>query len=150
MTSLMLASEAGFTDVVSTLVKHGADVNLQNKDLYSALVLAATANKVEVVRLLCEKEGIQIDAKTVFGKTAAFMAAEFGRLEPLKILVQHGADVNELSKRGMSSLMLACVKGHTDIITYLIEEADANLKIRTSDSSVTEHSRESNFVLLFF
>eukprot|EP01042_Synura_sphagnicola_P008050 gene8050-10302_t len=48
------------------------------------------------------------------------MAAEFGQLEVVKLLKEYGADVNSVSKRGMTPVMLAAVKGHTGIVEYLV------------------------------
>ena len=52
MTALMRAAGEGYADMVTLLLKKGADMELQNKDNQSAWLFAAMGNHTEVVELL--------------------------------------------------------------------------------------------------
>jgi ankyrin repeat protein len=126
MTALMLAAEAGHADSVQLLLVHKADPNIQNADEYTALLLAAEAGHDEVARIICQflqesqtKREDGIDKQNKFGKTALIMAAEFNKLNVLKVLVSYGANVNHSSKRGQTALKLAAVKRNQDVVEYL-------------------------------
>lgn len=128
MTALMLAAEMGHLESVKMLLSKGADPNLKNADEYTALVLASEAGYVDVVKAICQHlkalnptaekvEGIDIPNK--FGKTPLIMAAEFNKIDVLKVLVSYNADINYKSKRGMTGLKLAAVKKNQAIVEYL-------------------------------
>jgi ankyrin repeat protein len=129
----MLAAEIGDAKSVEYLLNGGADVNKKNKDLYTALILAASNGHEAVCRLLCQNQKIIIDDTNKFGKSALIMAAEFGKLPCVKVLVEYKADINAVSGRGLSSLMLAAVKRNLDIVEYLTsQKANVLLKTHTS------------------
>jgi serine/threonine-protein phosphatase 6 regulatory ankyrin repeat subunit B len=126
MTALMLASEIGDSKSVAHLLQGGANVNLKNQDDYTALILASSCGHAEVCRLLCQNKGTIIDDKNKFGKSALIMAAEFGKLESVKTLLDFGADIDCCSDRGLSSLMLSSVKGMASTFSLLMFVNSAN------------------------
>ncbi|KAI9268192.1 ankyrin repeat-containing domain protein [Phascolomyces articulosus] len=52
----MIAASAGHLPVVESLVKHGADVSLQNEGGQTALHYAASKNRIDIVKLLLENK----------------------------------------------------------------------------------------------
>lgn len=71
---------------------HGANPNLHLVDEHKSLLAAvAELSSVEIARLLIERGGA-----TVRGSGAIIMAAEEGKLDMLKFLLERGADVNEV------------------------------------------------------
>jgi ankyrin repeat protein len=145
MTALMLAAEIKqkgtvtfrqHLDIIENLIDKKADVNLHNRDEYTALILAAEIGNKEVVDRLLNVEGIEIDAKNKFGKTALILSSENGHLEVVKLLKEHGANVLAVSKIKRSSLMLAAVKGHESIVKYLIQFPDTVLQRETTENDI--------------
>ncbi|OUM60262.1 hypothetical protein PIROE2DRAFT_30628, partial [Piromyces sp. E2] len=53
--------------------------------------------------------------------TPLLITSDKGHKAIIKILVEHGADINKENKRGETALSLAFNKGYKDIITYLIK-----------------------------
>ena len=63
--------------------------------------------------------GAEIDKVDSGGHTALSLAAEMGKLEVAKILVEHGADVKIKSKRGKTPLAKAKKYKRQDVVEYL-------------------------------
>ena len=84
----MSASLYGYTEVVDVLLGSGANINLQDKDEWSALMLASRRGHKEVVNLLLDK-GAQIDLQeNEEGKSAIFVACEEEHIEVVKLLLE--------------------------------------------------------------
>ena len=76
--------------IVELLLKNRADVNLKGPDGCTALMLAAEAKNLEIVKLLLETPGIEINAQTKDGYTALMLAAaEENNLEIVELLEKH-------------------------------------------------------------
>src|SRR5437867_12012443 len=62
------------------------------------------------------------DVGREYGTTALLYAAQKGNPEVVKILLDHGADVNaKETLSGMTPVMFAAFKGHTTIVRMLLE-----------------------------
>ena len=95
--ALVWACKSGRTEVLGRLVEAGARVNA---DVYrgTALIWAAVGNRVETAEWLIA-HGATVDLKATFGGlthgqgvTALHMAAQHGRMEMVKLLLERGAD----------------------------------------------------------
>ena len=76
----------------SLCLHHGANPNLHLVDEHKSLLAAvAELSSVEIARLLIERGGAQVK-----GSGAIVMAAEEGKLDMVKLLLDKGADVNEV------------------------------------------------------
>jgi len=84
-TALMSAARHGYGRVVAGLLRHGADINLQNSNGDTALILAALYNRPTIViRLL--RAGADARARTVTGRTALQCAREKGHTACIRML----------------------------------------------------------------
>jgi len=54
-------------------------------------------------------------------------AAESGRLELVKLLVEHGADLEFRNGSGQTPLIVASLQGQTDVVAYLLNHG-ANIE----------------------
>ena len=135
-------SYAGYEEVVSTLIKRGADVNFIGNDGKTPLILAA-GNSLQTTQLLLDN-GANVKAKGDDGMNA-FIQATLGILsgkvttEVLGLLKSKGANVNSsLSGKnasGWSALLFATVNGDKDLVEYLVLNG-ANVN-HTSDEGQT-------------
>ena len=78
-------------DIVKLLLNASADLNKQNKDGYTALILAALKNNIEIVKLLLNA-GADIDKQNIAGDTALIKAAISNYRKIIKLLLDYGAD----------------------------------------------------------
>lgn len=103
--------------VAKLLIEKGAKI-----DLHIASALCET----DVVKLL--REGLDVNKKDDRHNTPLHNAAQFGRAEAAKILLNYGAGPNAINKDGLTPLHHAAGFGHTDLIELLIDSG-ANTEI---------------------
>ena len=100
---LMLAALKGHEQIAEKLVKRGADVN---KTGWAPLHYAASAENVPIIAMLIENSAY-IDAESPNGTTPLMMAAMYGTLEAVKLLLQEGADPTLKNVQGLTALQFA-------------------------------------------
>jgi len=121
---------------VRLLLKRGADVNACSAFGNTALILAARpANSHRTVEWLLS-HGADARATNQFGATALMAAAAGGDEKSVRLLIEHGADVNTqptaneagfIFGGGRSALMWAAYRGDVAILKQLIDAgADVN------------------------
>ncbi|KAG5273820.1 hypothetical protein AALO_G00155910 [Alosa alosa] len=101
MTSLMMATREGHSQVINLLVSHGAEINSQDESGNTALTIAVQYGREEAVLKLLQL-GADKTLKTKAGKTATDLAKHFKRAQISRFLASlNGAGVNgsETSKQ---------------------------------------------------
>nr|OQO30368.1 hypothetical protein B0A51_02035 [Rachicladosporium sp. CCFEE 5018] len=92
LTALHHAVFSGFEDVVSLLIRRGADVNSPSLTVGTPLILAILKQRSNVVELLVSARGINVDAIAESLGSAMHCAAFSENIDIIKILVAHGTD----------------------------------------------------------
>jgi len=127
-TLLTSAAGSGDADLVRILLKLKAEVNMMTKSSITALQKAASANKVEIVRILLDA-GANIDAP--FGnqyKTARVAAAEDRRYRHL-----------------VSPIQFAAYNNNTEMVQMLLDsDADADGYTIAKEDNYPDESDEEN------
>ena len=144
-TPLMLASRTGHVDVVSFLVEHGADLNLQcNAMGLTALMSACLYNERDVVTFLVE-HGANVNLQSKYGDTALSlflcgipMYSDDNYCNVLSSLIENGADVNAGMYDNRTPLMMASTNGHINAVALLVEHG-ANMDIQDEDGDTALH-----------
>ena len=62
----------------------------------------------------------QVDGAQKDGTTPIFIAAEWGYLDAVKLLLSRGANINALKSGGVSPYHIACMQGHLEVATFLL------------------------------
>ncbi|XP_033843461.1 protein TANC1 isoform X1 [Periophthalmus magnuspinnatus] len=106
--------------------------SLKSKALQQALIGAASMGHTQVVRgllALKNEHEVQIDSHdTLWGETALTAAAGRGKMEVCTFLLEQGAVVQQVNRRGVSPLFCAVRQGHWQIAELLLEHgADINI-----------------------
>ena len=94
---------------------------------------AAKTNDTDRIRELIS-QGAPINSKDETDRSALYWAAQEGHIPALKLLVDHGADVNAVSvdDDSMTPLIVAIYRGHYDVVKFLVEHR-ANIDAKDKD-----------------
>ena len=149
-TLMMTAARSGNADVVRELTAAGAEVNATGARGQTALMWAVAQRhpdavdvllvggadvharsdvRIEVVKTTPEpwNPGYIIDLPQG-GYTPILFAARVGDLAAARLLVAHGADVNDTAPYGTSATVVAAHSGHPAVAAFLLDHgADPNL-----------------------
>lgn len=142
-TPVMVASRAGNTAVVEQLIAKGANLNAHGARGQTALMWAAAQEHPDVVKALLV-HGADIHAKSDVwsemmavpphgylpynrmiphgGDTALMFAARSGDLASAKVLVEAGANLNDVDAWGVSATTLAAHSGFTPLVEFLLDK----------------------------
>ncbi len=133
-TALMHAAYSGTLDIMRTLLGAGANPNAQSERHATALHWAvADAAKL---KLLVSK-GAAVDAKTVEGRTALYMAATQAAGAPMvQVLLEAGADPNARTITGSTPLFPAAGASFESAQLLLAKGADPNAKSETGATAL--------------
>jgi uncharacterized protein len=146
-TPMSEAAQVGNAAIIKLLLKAGADVNSRNREGQTALMAVARTGRVDAAQLLLDA-GADINATEQWGGQSALMwAASQKQPAMVKLLVEHGANVNargvtrewdrritaeprpkDLHRGGFTPLLYAAREGCVDCARHLVSGgADINL-----------------------
>lgn len=114
-TALMMASLRGKTALVRHLLARGAAVNRPG---WSALHYAASAPDEEPMKLLLAK-GAEINAESPNRTTPLMMAAQYGPIDCVDLLLKAGADARRRNDLGLSAADFASRAGRDSLAAKL-------------------------------
>uniref|UniRef100_A0A3Q3EZE0 Ankyrin repeat domain 61 n=1 Tax=Labrus bergylta TaxID=56723 RepID=A0A3Q3EZE0_9LABR len=113
MTALHMAAGMLHQDLIASLIKEGADLNAHsgNTPLHlAAMSVSLKSSKAleENIRCVSEllKQGSEVNAVNKAGVTPLQEACSMGNKELVDLLLEHGADINQLSNAGENCLFL--------------------------------------------
>ncbi|KXH30823.1 hypothetical protein CSIM01_01417 [Colletotrichum simmondsii] len=120
-TALQAACESGKTEVVRVLLEWKANPNL-GRGPYNSPILAATArNRSEILKLLIDAPGIDVNVKGPKNSSRPLMNAAFLMpYEDTELLLNAGADVNQWGPDDETALIRAARKGDARILRLII------------------------------
>uniref|UniRef100_A0A3P9NRD8 Tetratricopeptide repeat, ankyrin repeat and coiled-coil containing 1 n=1 Tax=Poecilia reticulata TaxID=8081 RepID=A0A3P9NRD8_POERE len=137
--ALVHAALRGHSEIIQYLLElewsgegQQQDSSLKNKALQQALIAASSMGHTQVVRALLalkNEHAVQIDSHdTLWGETALTAAAGRGKMEVCGFLLEQGAVVQQVNRRGVSPLFCAVRQGHWQIAELLLQHgADINI-----------------------
>ncbi|XP_077417643.1 KN motif and ankyrin repeat domain-containing protein 1a isoform X2 [Vanacampus margaritifer] len=132
-------SHSNFPVVKKLLDADVCNVNQQNKAGYTPIMLAAlaaveTPADMRVVDELFGKGDVNARASQA-GQTGLMLAVSHGRMDMVRALLAHGADVNVQDDEGSTALMCASEHGHVDIVKLLLAQPGTDATLSDSDES---------------
>ena len=128
---LFLASCSGQDGIVEYLLAKGADPNTPQDRENTALGCASLYGHQQIAKALINAGARVNNPASQWRVTALMWAAERGHTNLVKLLLESGADSNQVDAGGNSSLHRAVFVGNSDIVRMLVE-ASANPSARIS------------------
>ena len=102
------------------LLEMGADINSPDIVGWTPLLWAAKAGNVGVAELLLER-GVLTDHVDIDGNAALHVAAHFNQVETTRILMDYGANLLVLNKRGMTCLDVAMEGQNNEVVMVVVK-----------------------------
>uniref|UniRef100_UPI0037E95E2B KN motif and ankyrin repeat domain-containing protein 1a n=1 Tax=Semicossyphus pulcher TaxID=241346 RepID=UPI0037E95E2B len=132
-------SHSNFQVVKKLLDADVCNVNQQNKAGYTPIMLAAlaaveTPKDMHIVEELFSKGDVNARASQA-GQTGLMLAVSHGRMDMVRALLGHGADVNVQDDEGSTALMCASEHGHVEIVKLLLAQPGCDATLSDSDES---------------
>jgi len=145
--ALLTAAGKGYADVARMLVSRGSDISTKDKEGWTALSLAAYNGHAEVVSLLSTTaapdalddallvasfsgdagvissllgQGANINARSPESKTPLMIAAEGGKEEAVRVLLQNMANPYSEDSTGATAANLAEQAGFAEVKTFIL------------------------------
>ncbi len=120
----LYAGAEGLLDIVRLMNEAGADPAITNRYGGTALIPASERGHVEVVRYLLEQTDVDIDHVNRLGWTALLESivlanGDAAHQEIVRLLIEHGADLDIADKDGVRPLAHAQARGQTEIAAAL-------------------------------
>ncbi|XP_040928021.1 KN motif and ankyrin repeat domain-containing protein 1a isoform X2 [Betta splendens] len=132
-------SHSNFQVVKKLLDADVCNVNQQNKAGYTPIMLAAlaaveTPKDMRIVEELFGKGDVNARASQA-GQTGLMLAVSHGRMDMVRALLAHGADVNVQDDEGSTALMCASEHGHVEIVKLLLAQPGCDATLSDNDES---------------
>ncbi len=141
-TALMLATNnVASKEIAKYLIDSGADVNLIDNSLKTALTWATEANNLTVIKALI-KAGANINHQDQTGRTAIMWAVLNEYLPTIRLLIELGADINIRDNDNNSALSLTNNKNILEILNNAKSNPQQYRKIKYQQ--VTEQLKLRN------
>jgi len=131
---ILNSAKRGGNTAVKKYIKSGVDVNIQDKEGRTPLMLAVYENFLMVVKTLIDA-GADINIKDNDGRSAL---CRVNTLKILDMLLDAGADVNSKDKDGMTPMMEIIYnrRGYSEVIIPILKkhiEHGLNLDIKSNN-----------------
>ncbi len=120
LSSLHYASLGGHEEAVELLLEHGAKLNITSKQGLTPLFVAARAGRTEIVEILSELNGINLEGGDALAHSPLSIAVMNGHLRIVVRLLQSGADPHAKNNDGMLPLHIAAQRGHGEVVVALL------------------------------
>ena len=117
-TALMFAAIQCDHSAAKALIERGADINHTGWVPLHYAASCKAANATDLVHLMLEHHAY-IDAESPNGSTPLMLAAQYGRFETVRLLVEAGADVAIRNQRDLNAVDFAALRDNPDVKQYL-------------------------------
>ncbi len=125
---LALAVELHHLEIIRTLIDAGATLFPGLLDIISNDEFCDSESLAVLIEL-----GIDINARLEDGETILMQAAQKGKLDIVKMLINAGADPNIVSRKSNFALLAAGYARHQDVFEYLIPVTSQKLQAIAAD-----------------
>ncbi len=104
---------------VKTALDQGADINSQDKDGRSLLLIATVKKYIEMANLLVSYKA-DVNLQDHQSDSAFLYAGASGQTELVKLFLKNGARFDIFNRYNGTALIPACERGHTETVKILV------------------------------
>lgn len=137
MTLLGLAAMEGNAELVTVLLRRGADKNHRSDREWTPLLAAASNGDAETIRLLLD-QSVEIHAEVYEGCNPLHAVAEKGSSEAVQLLLDYGIDKNSVTTNSRTALFIAAERGNEEAVEALLR-AGTNIELRNDKGYTPLH-----------
>ena len=134
-TSSLLTNKKKQRDLLKFLLNHNADMNIQNEQGWTVLMMVASLQDDWAVRFIAS-QGADLDIQDYVGRTALIFAACHQNIDSVSLLSQRGADANIQDMYSYTALIYAIYHLHDINVAILSEytnEAEKSLALKLAE-----------------
>lgn len=131
-TAMHWAIDYDRVDILKALIQKGADINATDKNGRTVLHRAVACGKVNLAKILVKAKQINLNALDFQNYTPLRTAAHHGNGSTVRLLVEHGADLDIRDDQGWAALRDAALREHHLIVKYLIKQG-ANCQVQATE-----------------
>jgi len=117
---LVDASQDGDIKTVRRLLKKGVDVNYEDTDKTTALMMASSRGHLDCLRLLLDHNA-DVNVQDEEGWTALIFATFWNQVDCVKLLLEYGADISLPNSKGMRPKDIAWEREFSEILNMITE-----------------------------
>ena len=121
-----------YEDMILFFSRLTTDINYQNEEGNTALMLASEGGHYHVVKLLLLNKDINISIQDNNGVTAMMTACHNGHHQVVELLLSKDPDINIQNNDGWTAFMLASRNGHHRVVELLLSK-DPDINIQNND-----------------
>lgn len=122
-------------DILQMLITAHANLNIQDDNHLTGLMLAALAGNNRIIKMLREA-GADKNIENINAKLL-MLAAASGRKETVQMLINEGVDINSRDVNHFTALMIAAQEGHEEVVKILLDaKADKNIKNTKNETAL--------------
>ena len=126
--------EENNTEVIKQLIDNGIDVNLKDDNGCSLLHIAAGNETDEMIKILLANNSA-VNVVGVNGETPLIVACKRNKINNVRALIEHGADVNfRLETTGSTALHFAAKFADEELIKFLLNHMNISVNASDNDS----------------
>lgn len=118
---LHFSSQTGNVTIIETIILRDLDVNSQDSNDTTPLMLAAAVGKIETFNYLLDK-GADPYMVSWFGENLMHYASHGGNVTILQKIISRGLHIDSRGRYGNTPLMKAAASGKIEAVNFLLEK----------------------------
>ncbi|WP_430287445.1 ankyrin repeat domain-containing protein [Sporosarcina gallistercoris] len=125
-TELLEAASQQDTEKVKELIEQNAELNTQDSEGRTALMIATYNHDPHTVKALIDA-GADLNIQDTMQNNCFLYSGAQGYLDILRLAIEAGADTTITNRYGGTALIPAAERGHVEVVEVLLKETDVDV-----------------------
>ena len=148
-TAIMAAAVNGHLEIVQYLAEQkGVKLDLKDKNDQTIIHLAAKNNNPEVIeeilKLDTTPDDFMVNENDQLDNTPLHLACAAGYLQTCKVLIDHGAEIDNKNEDEQTPFHMAAEAGHSDVVEFICEHDKSAVNDVDEDDNSALHLAATN------